>query len=110
MDIRAGFENCNGSVGIGGEDHLIARILQFDPDDLPDDDFIFHDEDGLPTSSSVVLTNKLGRDKGFKQSAGYIGFWTSPDMGTIIGCTGIAACTASGQKRRPIGSPLFMVS
>jgi hypothetical protein len=50
MDIRAGVENCNGSVGVSGEDHL-ARILQFDLEDLLDDDFIFNDKDRrqLPT-------------------------------------------------------------
>src|ERR1700688_1811454 len=53
MDVRAGFENCNGPVGVVGEYHVIARFLQFDLEDVPDQEFIFNDKDSsqLPPPS-----------------------------------------------------------
>src|SRR6202043_996668 len=45
MNVRAGFENCNGRVGVVGEYHVIARFLQFDLEDVPDQKFIFDDQD-----------------------------------------------------------------
>jgi hypothetical protein len=54
MDVRAGFENCNGRVGVVGEYHIIARFLQFNLEDVLDQEFIFNDKKNsqLPPPSS----------------------------------------------------------
>src|ERR1700730_1030258 len=73
MDVRAGFENCNGSVGAVGEDHFIASILQFDVEYPPDQEFMLNDKDcnHLPTP----LLSKVGSGQKFKQLEG---FYNSP--------------------------------
>jgi hypothetical protein len=54
MDVLAGFENYNGRVGVVGEYHIIARFLQFNLEDVLDQEFIFNDKNSsqLPPSSS----------------------------------------------------------
>ena len=38
MDVRPGFEN--GDVGVVGEDHNMAGILQFDMNEVPNKELI----------------------------------------------------------------------
>jgi hypothetical protein len=60
MDVREGFKNCNGPVGVVGEYHVIARFLQFDLEDVPDQEFIFNDKDSsqfplLPSQDGIWI-------------------------------------------------------
>jgi hypothetical protein len=36
MDVCAGFQNCNGSIGAVGDNHVLAGILQLHLEDRPD--------------------------------------------------------------------------
>jgi len=60
MDVREGFKNCNGPVGVVGEYHVIAR---FDLEDVPDQEFIFNDKDSsqfplLPSQDGIWIKFK----------------------------------------------------
>src|ERR1700681_3065045 len=59
MDVPAGFENCNGRVGVVGEYHVIARFLQFDLEDVPDQEFIFNDKDSSHVRPPPVTRREI---------------------------------------------------
>jgi hypothetical protein len=56
MDVRPGFENGYGDVGVVGEDHIIAGILQFNLKEVPNKELIFNDKNGshLPPPPSFT--------------------------------------------------------
>jgi hypothetical protein len=45
MDISPGLEDRNCGIGISRDHNLMAGVLQFRPDDFPNQSFIFNDKD-----------------------------------------------------------------
>jgi hypothetical protein len=69
MDVRPGFENGYGDVGVIGEDDIIAGILQFNLKEVSNKELIFNDKNSSHPSSSSFL-HKAGKGQKFNRSKG----------------------------------------
>jgi hypothetical protein len=59
MDVRPGFENGYGDVGVVGEDNIIAGILQFNLKEVSNKELIFNDKNS--SHFNLLLPSQGGK-------------------------------------------------